>query len=52
MSIQKRVALCVLMSGGILAGICGAVKTSKLHETDDLDVTWATVSSVLSSPVS
>ncbi|MCJ1417509.1 hypothetical protein MMC32_003853 [Xylographa parallela] len=42
MSIQKRVALCVLMSGGILAGICGAVKTSKLHETDDLDVTWAT----------
>ncbi|MCJ1387113.1 hypothetical protein MMC17_010242 [Xylographa soralifera] len=42
MSIHRRVALCLLMSGGVLAGICGAVKTSKLPETDDLDVTWAT----------
>ncbi|MCJ1291713.1 hypothetical protein MMC34_003258 [Xylographa carneopallida] len=42
MSIQKRVALCVLMSAGVLAGICGAVKTSKLPEANDLDVTWAT----------
>ena len=48
MSIQKRVALCVLMSAGVLAGICGAVKTSKLPEANDLDVTWATVSTVLS----
>jgi len=41
-SIQKRVALCLLMSAGVLAGICGAVKTSKLPESNDLDVTWGT----------
>ena len=44
LSLKKRVALCTLMSGGVLAGVCGAIKTSKLPETNAMDSTWATVS--------
>lgn len=42
MNFKKRLALSILMSGGLLAAICGAVKTSKLPEANDVDVTWGT----------
>ncbi|MCJ1477955.1 hypothetical protein MMC13_006630 [Lambiella insularis] len=42
LGLQKRVALSFLMSGGLLAAVCGAVKTSKLPETNETDATWAT----------
>ncbi|MCJ1439063.1 hypothetical protein MMC27_008454 [Xylographa pallens] len=42
MSLKKRIALCFLMGGGLLAAISGAIKTSKLPEANAVDVTWGT----------
>ncbi|MCJ1293337.1 hypothetical protein MMC34_004891 [Xylographa carneopallida] len=42
MSVKKRIALSFLMSGGLLAAISGAIKTSKLPEANAVDVTWGT----------
>ncbi|MCJ1356587.1 MAG: hypothetical protein MMC33_006582 [Icmadophila ericetorum] len=41
LSLKKRIALCFLTGMGILAGISGTVKASKLYESIQLDFTWA-----------
>ena len=42
LGLQKRVGLILLLSGGVFAGICGAVKASYLPSSNSDDVTWAT----------
>ncbi|MCJ1242692.1 hypothetical protein MMC14_010701 [Varicellaria rhodocarpa] len=42
MDVKKKIGICFLMGMGLLAGICGAIKTSKLPETTRSDYTWAT----------
>ena len=42
LSLDKRVGLILLLSGGVFAGICGAVKAAYLPSANSDDVTWAT----------